>query len=289
MIYRGGTGQLTWLAHRISGVAVVYFLSLHIFETLQLGFGPEAYNEATAVYKQPWFRPFEIALVLAVMYHALNGLRVMLFDFFPKTTRYYRQIFWLGVAIFLVTAPMIAYVMMRPVFGLSLAEIFASTNGIGYAALVVMPVALPVLYLTWRGMAMGGKQVQLSESNSSLRPSASGFERWAWIFMRVSGLFLVVLVFLHLFIVHIQNDIIDITGEFVLDRFRADPIWQFVDLSMLFFAWLHGLNGLRIVLTDYIQRGTPRTAVLYAIGAFGLVWLVAGGLVLFNFPLGAGA
>ena len=75
-IYLGGTGMLTWLLHRISGIAVVYFLTLHIYEALQLFGGPEAYNEATAAYKQPWFRPFEVALILAVTYHALNGLRV---------------------------------------------------------------------------------------------------------------------------------------------------------------------------------------------------------------------
>src|SRR5512141_1663331 len=91
-LYLGGTGMLTWLLHRISGIAVVYFLTLHIYEALQLFGGPAAYNEATAAYKQPWFRPFEVALILAVTYHALNGLRVSMFDLFPETTRYHRRI-----------------------------------------------------------------------------------------------------------------------------------------------------------------------------------------------------
>ena len=55
---------------------------------------------------------------------------------------------------------------------------------------------------------------------------------------------------------------------------------------MLLLAWLHGLNGVRIVLTDYMRRGNAQRWVLYAIGAFGLVWLMAGSIVLFNFPLG---
>jgi succinate dehydrogenase / fumarate reductase cytochrome b subunit len=289
-VYRGGTGQLTWLAHRISGVAVVYFLSLHIFETLQLGLGPGAYDEATAVYKQPWFRPFEFLLVMAVVYHGLNGLRVMLFDYFPRTTRYRNQIFWIGVAIFVVLTPLIGFFMLRPLIGLSLPEIFADLRSAPYAALIVGPVAIPVLYLLWRGTALSeGRKPILSASNSSAPPTASGFEKFAWGFMRLSGLILVVLVFLHLFIMHLERDIVEVTGEFVIDRFRANPIWQFVDLAMLFLAWLHGLNGVRLVLTDYMRRGAPRKIVLYAIGAFGLVWLVAGSVVLFTFPLGVGA
>jgi succinate dehydrogenase / fumarate reductase cytochrome b subunit len=277
---------LTWLAHRISGVAVVYFLSLHIFETLQLGFGgAEAYNEATAVYKQPWFRPFEFLLVMAVVYHALNGLRVMLFDYFPRTTRYRNAIFWVGVVVFVVLTPVIGYAMMRPVLGMSLQAIFASTNGIGYAALIVGPVALPVLYLLWRGTALSeGRTPVLSASYSSVAPTSSRFEELAWKFMRVSGLVLVVLVLLHLYIMHLERDIVDVTGAFVIERFTGNPVWIAVDFTMLFLAWLHGLNGVRLVLTDYMKRGAARRIVLYAIGAFGVFWLIAGGIVLFMIP-----
>jgi len=285
-VYRGGAGQWTWLLHRISGVAVVYFLTLHIFETLTLGFGgPEAYNEATAVYKQPWFRPFEFALVMAVVYHAFNGLRVMLFDYFPSTTRYRKSIFWIGVGLFAILTPVIGYFMLRAVFALSLAQIFASLDGIGYGALIVGPVAIPVLYLLWRGTALSeGRRPILSASNSAPAPSASRFEKLAWSFMRLSGLLLVVLVLAHLFIMHIERDIVEITGQFVVDRFLASPLWIAIDLSMLLLAWLHGLNGVRIVLTDYMRRGAPRRWVLGAIGVFGLVWLVAGGAVLFIIP-----
>ena len=284
-MYRGGTGQWTWLLHRISGVAIVYFLTLHIFETLQLAQGAEAYNEATAVYKQPWFRPFEFALVMAVVYHAFNGVRVALFDYFPSLTRCRKQIFWIGVALFAVLTPAIGYFMLSGVFGLSLAEIFASMQGIGYAALIAGPVAVPVLYLLWRGTALSeGRRVILSTSNSAPAPAASRFEKLAWWFMRLSGLLLVFLVLFHLFIMHIERDIADVTGEFVVERFLANPVWIIVDLTMLFLAWLHGLNGVRVVLTDYMRRGAPRKYVLGAIGLFGLVWLVAGGAVLFVIP-----
>jgi succinate dehydrogenase / fumarate reductase cytochrome b subunit len=289
-VYRGGTGQWTWLAHRISGVAVVYFLTLHIFETLQLARGAEAYNEATAVYKQPWFRPFEFLLVMAVVYHAFNGIRVMLFDYFPRLTRYRKQIFWIGVGVFVVLTPLIGYAMLREVFGKSLPEIFANLNNAPYAALIVGPVAIPVLYLFWRGSALSeGRKLILSASNSRAAPTASQFETVAWSFMRLSGLVLVIVVLLHLFIMHIERDIAAVTGQFVVDRFRANPIWIAIDLTMLLLAWLHGLNGVRIVLTDYMRRGSPRRIVLGAIGAFGLVWLVVGGIVLFIIPTALGA
>ena len=284
-MYRGGTGQLTWLLHRISGVAVVYFLSLHIFETLQLARGAEAYNEATVVYHQPWFRQFEFALVMAVVYHAFNGVRVMLFDFFPHLTRYRKQIFWLGLALFAVLTPIVGYFMLYKLIGLSLPEIFADLSSAPYAALIVGPVALPVLYLVWRGTALGdGRKVILSASSSAPAPAANAFEKLAWSFMRISGILLVFLALTHLFIMHIERDITEVTGEFVANRFQSNPIWIANDLLMLFLAWLHGLNGVRIVLTDYMRKGAARRWVLYAIGAFGLVWLVAGGYVLFIIP-----
>jgi succinate dehydrogenase / fumarate reductase cytochrome b subunit len=288
-IYRGGTGMLTWLAHRISGIAVVYFLTLHIFEALHLFGGPQAYDGAIEVYKQPWFRPFEWLLVMAVVYHAFNGLRVMLFDTWPKTTRYHRQIFWIEVALFVVLTPLIGWAMLRSVFGLSLQQIFASTNGIGYAALIVGPVALPVLYIAWRGSGLSNGPLLVSASNSRLQPTKNTFERLAWQFMRVSGVLMVILVFWHLYIMHFENDISAITGEFVFQRFAQNPTWIAVDLSMLILAWLHGLNGLRIVITDYMQRSNARRIVLLAVGAFALVWLVAGGIVLFTLPRGLGA
>jgi succinate dehydrogenase / fumarate reductase cytochrome b subunit len=285
-LYKGGTGMWTWLAHRMSGVAIVYFLTLHIVEAIQLFGGPANYSEATAVYKQPWFRPFEWLLVMAVIYHALNGLRVMLFDTWPSTTKYHKQIFWIGLGIFVLATPMVGYAMLKSVFGLSLQEIFASMNGLGYALAIVLPVALPVLYVAWRGSGLSNGPLIVSQSNSRPAPQKNTFERLAWQFMRISGVILIVLVFWHLIIMHFINDISNITGQFVFDRFRSNPLWIAVDLSMLFLAWLHGLNGVRIVITDYMRRSYVRRVVLMALLAFGLVWLVAGAIVLFTLPNG---
>ncbi len=282
-IYLGGTGMLTWLLHRISGIAVVYFLTLHIYEAMQLFGGPEAYNEATAAYKQPWFRPFEVALILAVTYHALNGLRVSTFDFFPTMTKYHRTIFKIGAVIFVLVALAVSLVMLRPLLGMPLGDIFKvqSTGSLIYALVIVLPVALPVLYIAWRGSGLANGPLIVSQSSSRPAPMANQFERAMWLFMRISGFVMIFLVFLHITIMHFINDINQITGQFVYDRFAALPAWAWIDLAILFFAWLHGLNGLRVVLTDYIRRGTGRKVVLWLVGLFGVAWFVLGAWVLF--------
>src|SRR5918992_4063698 len=81
--YRGGIGQWSWAAHRITGVGVAVFLFAHILDTFGVGFGAEFYNTTVALYKQWWFMPFEVLLVGAVLFHALNGMRIILFDFWP--------------------------------------------------------------------------------------------------------------------------------------------------------------------------------------------------------------
>lgn len=82
--YKGGIGQWSWAAHRITGIGVAAFLFGHIIDTFTAGFGPELYDTTIELYKQWWFMPFEIMLIGAVLYHALNGLRIILFDFWPN-------------------------------------------------------------------------------------------------------------------------------------------------------------------------------------------------------------
>jgi succinate dehydrogenase / fumarate reductase cytochrome b subunit len=81
--YRGGLGQWSWAAHRITGVFVVAFLFGHIVDTFAVGFGADVYDETISLYQQWWFKPFEVALVAATLFHAINGLRIIVFDFWP--------------------------------------------------------------------------------------------------------------------------------------------------------------------------------------------------------------
>jgi succinate dehydrogenase / fumarate reductase, cytochrome b subunit len=100
--YRGRLGQLEWAFHRISGLAVVLFLLVHIADTSTVHFAPSAYAFFVALYKNPFFGLGEIALAAAVIYHAMNGLRVIIMDFWPHL--YARQALarWIVWAAFVI-------------------------------------------------------------------------------------------------------------------------------------------------------------------------------------------
>jgi succinate dehydrogenase / fumarate reductase cytochrome b subunit len=111
--YRGGIGQWSWAAHRITGVFVVAFLFGHIVDTFGVGFGPELYDETISLYKQWWFTPFEVGLVAATLYHALNGLRIILFDFWPHLALRQKEFAYAELALFGAGFLPAAWIMLR--------------------------------------------------------------------------------------------------------------------------------------------------------------------------------
>lgn len=117
MIYRGGEGMLAYYLHRISGIGVFVFLMLHIVDTFLVAFGPDVYNRVIAWYHVPPMRVFQALLIAGVLYHALNGLRIIAIDFWPAGTRYQRAMFWAEVALFLGLYLPAAYLMLRPLWG----------------------------------------------------------------------------------------------------------------------------------------------------------------------------
>jgi len=78
--YRPREGMIAFLLHRISGLAVLLFLSIHILDTSLVYFFPGSYKDAIALYRAPGFMLAEIALMAGVIYHGLNGFRLALFD-----------------------------------------------------------------------------------------------------------------------------------------------------------------------------------------------------------------
>ena len=111
--YRGGIGQWSWAAHRITGVFVVAFLFGHIVDTFAIGFGPELYDETISLYKQWWFKPFEVALIAATLFHALNGMRIILFDFWPNLVLRQRQFAVAELVLFAAGFLPAAFFMLR--------------------------------------------------------------------------------------------------------------------------------------------------------------------------------
>jgi succinate dehydrogenase / fumarate reductase cytochrome b subunit len=115
-LYRGrGRGQWSWVAHRITGVAIILFLFAHVVDTALVGWGPEAYNRVVAVYHNPVVRLLELALVAFVIFHALNGVRIMVLDFWPRACDWERPLTYATWGLFLAGMVPIALVMVTPV------------------------------------------------------------------------------------------------------------------------------------------------------------------------------
>lgn len=91
--------------------------------------------------------------------------------------------------------------------------------------------------------------------------------------MRISGLMLLFLALGHMFIQHVLYDVSDLDYAFVVDRWRG-PFWRTWDGALLILAMIHGTNGLRYVIDDYVRNPAKRAALK------GFVYSVAGILIL---------
>ena len=87
----------TWVLHRITGVSIFFFLFAHVIDTAMVRVSPEVYNTAVETYKNPIVGIMEVGLVAAVLFHGLNGVRIILVDFWEQGPRYQRQLTY-GVA-----------------------------------------------------------------------------------------------------------------------------------------------------------------------------------------------
>jgi succinate dehydrogenase / fumarate reductase, membrane anchor subunit len=100
-LYSGGPGQYAWIFHRASGIGILFFLLVHIIDIALIGLGQAIYDESVAFYADPFLIPMEIMLVGAVVYHTLNGIRVMSIDFIPQGNRQ-QKVVWFVVLILTV-------------------------------------------------------------------------------------------------------------------------------------------------------------------------------------------
>ena len=115
--YRGSEGMVAWAFHRISGIGIFAFVLLHVFDIFLAGADPKAYNDLLTFYASTPGRIMEVLLGAALLYHALNGLRIMAMDFWPRLTVYHRQIWYLNWIIFINVGLAGAFIIMRPAFG----------------------------------------------------------------------------------------------------------------------------------------------------------------------------
>jgi len=312
--YRGAIGQWSWVLHRLSGVGVVIFFALHVVDTSWAVFYPELYVKAIAAYQSPLFTVGEFGLVFAVVYHAINGIRIAIFDNRPDLWRYQDRAavivmiitlallapVFLGmlshVIDFYVTEQAIASSHMLDVVLFSIAEQLPFIAG--FVGALAASIVLAALYSLLRGE---------SSTAASGSPQASPIERFWWGFMRLSGLLILPLVFGHLALMHVVQGVFDITAaqvvagtlaenasigavptavEFVYHRWTYAAggvfVWRVYDMFLLVLVTLHGFNGLRYVLTDYTSSNdfARRTAVAFCT-IVAAILLAVGGAVLF--------
>jgi succinate dehydrogenase cytochrome b subunit len=115
--YRGSEGMVAWAFHRISGVAIWAFVLLHVLDIYLAGGNPSVYDDILSFYASPVGRVLEVLLGAALLYHGLNGLRIMAMDFWPRLTLWHKQIWYANWAIFVVVGLPGAFFILKPIVG----------------------------------------------------------------------------------------------------------------------------------------------------------------------------
>ena len=116
--------------------------------------------------------------------------------------------------------------------------------------------------------------VQIEIPNSPRKQKVTNWEKYGWLYMRISGPLLIVLIFTHVFVnLFTGEGIKQIDFAFVAGKW-ADPFWQWWDVSMLWLALIHGTLGMRTIINDYTEKPKLRT------GLVGTLWSVSGALIL---------
>ncbi len=120
-LYRGREGMWTWVLHRVSGVAILFFLFVHVLDTALVNVSPELYDAVIETYKTPIVGLLEMGLAVLVIFHALNGLRIMLFDFWSRGVALQRQMLYAQAVLFvLLAAPPVIVIGRNVLRGLGL-------------------------------------------------------------------------------------------------------------------------------------------------------------------------
>ena len=98
MIYRWHLGYVAWLLNRITGVAITAYLVIHIWVIHHLHQGPEGFNEVMHALTSPIFKLLEIGLLGIILYHAMNGIRILIVEW-GGGARNHKKVFWWVAAI----------------------------------------------------------------------------------------------------------------------------------------------------------------------------------------------
>lgn len=117
LTYRGREGMWTWILHRATGLGILLFLIIHVVETATVIYWPQLYEGFLDTYKSAFFRFAEVLIFFSVVYHALNGTRIIVQDFWPLAMRRQRQLAWAAGGLTVLVMIPITFLMIRPLFG----------------------------------------------------------------------------------------------------------------------------------------------------------------------------
>lgn len=112
-VYKGKSGQWSFVAHRTTGFLVFFFLLMHVVD-VSLSHDARLYNEVHELYGNIFMRLFEVGLLFALWFHALNGLRIIVVDFFPGAVRRERLLTVWVVALTLIIGIPMAWIIVKP-------------------------------------------------------------------------------------------------------------------------------------------------------------------------------
>ncbi|MBN1966430.1 MAG: hypothetical protein JW910_17400, partial [Anaerolineae bacterium] len=272
------------------------FLILHVIDTSWAAFYPDQYEQAIREYQSPLFTIGEFALIACVVFHAFNGLRIILLDYKPEWWAYQQR-----AALIALTATVIVLI---PTFGLMVghvADFYGSDQDIAGLDEIIETQAQFVLGF----VVIVAAALILSALYGLIARSKSGFklpgrvEATIWAFMRLSGVLILPLVFGHLALMHVIQGVFEITGggasivgtdavnasgkaaEFVGARWdmlvAGVALWRIYDGLLLALVTIHGFNGMRHVVDDYAHSPLVNRALNWAI-LFGMVALIVLGI-----------
>jgi succinate dehydrogenase hydrophobic anchor subunit len=269
--YKGGEHQLSYWGHRISGLGTLLFLALHILDTSIVYFLPHLYQEGIDLYRKTGMMIGEMVLVLAVISHGVNGIRIALSDFFPHwwQERQQRRGFWIVAGVTVLLAAPALFIMGRNVYWHNICHCAPEETlsrdlplWVNLGITLAFVVALIIL-----------ARVGTFKSLFSRRPR--NFETWMWLFMRWSAILLIPLVWIHVLFVDVLFGVHNIDLDYVALRW-ATLGWRVYDFALLAFAFAHGMNGLRNVTMDYVHSQAWRKRLSWIILGTWVIWSLIG-------------
>lgn len=116
--YKGNAGMWTWALHRATGLGILAFLIIHVVDTAIVVYWPDFYDHTLKIYRSPLFRVAELLIFFSVLYHALNGLRIIVQDFWPVAMLHQRRTAMAAVVLTAILILPVAWIMLAPLVGL---------------------------------------------------------------------------------------------------------------------------------------------------------------------------